>query len=223
LIVGGTYGMGLFILLLASMAVGWGSLLPWLIVLTAIAGCVFLYEHGLRIELLQEGIARIRRFPMRSRVFIPWQGVETVTANLKTILHMGLTGGVRSEGSDNRLVIRGAGQRIVLHAPLFLAGAEDVSLVLALAQPAAVRRAVEKVRAEGHVNLGSLRLEREGLSLGRRTRVGFKDIRAVSMEFGKVKLETAGGVVRIPIAQVPNAVYLPAILGELTGRQGAPE
>ena len=218
IIVGGTYGMGLFILLLSSQYVPWGSVLPWLIGLTAIAGFVFLYENGLRIELSQEGIARLRTFPIRSRVFIPWEAVETVTANLQTILYMGLTGGVRSEGRDNRLVIRGAGERIVLHTPLFLGRGEEVSLALALAQSGAVRRTVEKVRAEGHVTLGSLKLDREGLSLGRRSRVGFKDIRAVSVEFGKVKLEAADRVVRIPIAQVPNAVYLPAILGELTGR-----
>jgi hypothetical protein len=125
---------------------------------------------------------------------------------------------IRSEGSDNRLVIRGAGERIVLHTPLFRGRGEEVSLALASARPGAVRRTVEKVRAEGHVTLGSLKLDREGLSLGRRSRIGFKDIRAVSVEFGKVKLEAADRVVRIPIAQVPNAVYLPAILGELTGR-----
>ena len=105
LIVGGTYGMGLFILLLVSMSVGWGSLLPWLIGLTAIAGAVFLYENGLTIELSQGGITRVRTFPTRSRAFIPWEAVETVMANLQTILYMGLAG-LRQSRKNRSIVSR---------------------------------------------------------------------------------------------------------------------
>ena len=104
-IFGGTYGMGLFILLLSSRYVPWGSVLPWLIGLTAIAGFVFLYEKGLTIELSQDGIARVRTFPTRSRAFIPWEAVETVMANLQTILYMGLAG-LRQSRKNRSIVSR---------------------------------------------------------------------------------------------------------------------
>ncbi|MBI5209718.1 MAG: hypothetical protein HY927_07100 [Elusimicrobia bacterium] len=237
LIVLGAYLAGLFILLLMLSSCSARALLPWFVGLTAVTAFVCLREASLAIELTDDGIGRAGGFPVRRRTFIPWGSVRTVEADLKTVMRLGMAGGVRSVESESRLAIRGEGETIVLHAPLFAASDEVIAFVLERARPAAVEWTVAQVASAGAVRLGPITLTADTLECSRAAaggalrllgipsllqsfkgpiRVSLREARRVALEHGSLRLDTPGGEVRVPVPFVPNGIYLPEIIARLS-------
>lgn len=237
-IVGGSW----LVLLLAFVpALGsWPAARIWIGAFTAAAAFVFFYERGLEIEISDEGLRRRRGFPFPGETFIPWGEVETVSADRKTVVRLGLLGEPVSQHDDSRLVVRGAGRGIVFHVPLFRAAPQDIARVLALAQPAAVRWTVAEVRGKGKARLGPVTVTADGITCRRSAVKGwvralrlfgvafvaellqgpvsvrFKDMTLVSFQYGTLRFDAGGRSLRISLAELPNGLYLAQVIAVLS-------
>lgn len=224
----------------------WPAARYWIGAFSAAAACVFLYERGLEIEISDAGLRRRRSFPLRGEAFIPWDEVEEVLADRKTVVRLGPTGAPVSLGEDSRIVVRGAGRRIVFHIPLFRGDARDVSRVIALAEPSAVRRTLAEVRGQGSARLGPVTVTPEGLVCRRAAVEGwvgalrllgaafvaervsgpltarFKDMTLVSFQNGTLRFDAGGRTVRLPLAELPNGLYLARVIAALTAAAAGP-
>lgn len=218
-IAGGSY---LAILLAFVPALGfWPGARLWIGAFTAAAAFVILYESGLEIEISPEGLRRRRRFPFPDEAFIRWSEVETVTADQKTIVRLGLLGDPVSLGRDSRLVVRGGGRSIVLHVPLFLGAPEDTARVLELARAAAVRWTLAEVLGKGKARLGPVTVTGEGISFaGKLIRgpvaVRFRDMTLVSFQHGTLRFDAGGRSLRVPLSELPNGLYLAQVISALS-------
>ncbi|MDD5303202.1 MAG: hypothetical protein PHS14_08840 [Elusimicrobia bacterium] len=237
-IVGGSY----LVLLMAFLpALGaWPAARLWIGAFSAAAAFVFLYERGLEIEISGAGLRRRRSFPLAGNIFIPWDAVETVTADQKTVVRLGLLGDPVSRHDDSRLVVRGAGRAITVHVPLFRGASQDVARVLELASPAAVRWTLAEVRGKGKARLGPVAVAADGLVCRRSAVMGwarafrlfgagfaaewiqgpltvsFKDMTLVSFQNGTLRFDAGGRSLRVPLAELPNGLCLAQVISALT-------
>jgi hypothetical protein len=143
------------------------GMVPYVAVVAPSALILFLLEQSLSLRIGADGIERARWFPWSSSRFIPWQTVQTIRADLRTIkIHGALLSTTEEQAL---LIITGNGARISFNTARWSKGNNYVQVVLARSREAAVRWTLTQVRDSGRADLGSLRLYRDRLAWSRVT------------------------------------------------------
>ncbi len=164
-------GVGLIVTVVGACAGAFlgdvAGLIPYVSILVPFAVIFFLLEQSLSLRIGPAGIEQARWFPWSSSRVIPWETVQTIRADLRTITIHGAL--FSSTEHQNLLVIRGNGTRIRFSSARWSNGNNYVQVVLGHSREAARRWTLTQVRNLGTVDLGSLRLYRDRLAWSRVT------------------------------------------------------
>jgi hypothetical protein len=148
--------------------------LPSLILAVVGAALLALYEIGLTVEVTSLGIRRTRRFPVPGVRDIPWERVDTVTADLRKITTYGTFG--TTVENESRARVAGNGTAFTFKTTRFLADGGDVELIVDQAQAHAIAATLRRVRQDGSARLGPITLRRDAILCSRLALHGGKEI-----------------------------------------------
>jgi hypothetical protein len=164
-------GVGLIVTVVGTCAGAFlanvAGLIPYVAGLVPVAVIFFLLEQSLSLRISTDGIEQARWLPWSGSRVIPWETVQTIRADLRTITIHGAL--FSSTEHQNLLVITGNGTRIRFNTARWSNGNNYVQVVLDHSREAARRWTLTQVRELGRADLGSLRLYRDRLAWSRVT------------------------------------------------------
>jgi|GEM_PF-4031182 len=162
-----TFFTSMIVVLPIGIALPPGLGLPTAVVVALAGVALFFFELGLFIEVSTRAIRRGLKFPLKLGREIPWERVDRVFTDLRTVTTHGAGG--RLVESENRLTIKGNGAKIAFNTTRFEAVRDDLVTPLDRARPFAVAATLDRLNRDGAVRLGPVELRPDALLVRRFT------------------------------------------------------
>jgi hypothetical protein len=139
------------------------GVIPLALAGAAYAAAVVVREGGQTVRVRPDGLEWAAFWPGARPTLLPWEQVETVTADLRNVT-VSQYGSVIGQYAQSTLELRGGGRRLALNSSLYggLPGADHV--ILNYCRLPVILWTMGQIQGKGMVRLGSVRLDRDRLS-----------------------------------------------------------